>query len=379
MKTDGAAKPERSEKPLILVIDDVAENLQLIGSILSEKNFGVILAGSGKKAFGFMKKKLPDLILLDIIMPEEDGYEVCKKLKSNSVTAEIPVIFLTAKIQIEDVVCGFEAGGIDYITKPFNKEELTARINTQLELKKTRQKLAELNATKDKLFSIISHDLRGMVGAVSNGLESTIKNIDVIGKDEMKKFLEEMIYTSDNTYFLLENLLFWAKSQLDYIQPSAEMNDIYDVVMTNLNLSDEFARKKNITIVSGIPKGTFAYFDKDMISIVMRNLLMNAIKYTGVNGKIFIKHKINKPFNKIEISVKDTGVGIPEEKLPAIFDFTKLKSTLGTGGEKGSGLGLTLCKEYVEKNYGEIECKSKPNQGTEFKFTLRLREDVAHS
>lgn len=153
----------------ILIVDDVPKNIQMVANVLREEGYQMAFARSGDAALRHTETILFDLILLDIMMPEMNGYEVCEKLKQNPKTKEIPVIFLTAKTDTENVLKGFELGAVDYVTKPFNMSELLARVKTHLELREARQKLQELNATKDKFFSIIAHDLKNPFNALISG------------------------------------------------------------------------------------------------------------------------------------------------------------------------------------------------------------------
>jgi len=153
--------------PLILIVDDLAENLSILGNILRIEGYQLAIANNGKQAINIAASRKPELILLDVAMPEMDGLTACRELKSREETKDIPVIFLTARTDTEDVIKGFEAGAVDYILKPFKATELLARVSTQIEVKQSRDlivrqktELAELLATKDKLFSIVSHDLR---------------------------------------------------------------------------------------------------------------------------------------------------------------------------------------------------------------------------
>src|SRR4030043_1705809 len=148
------------KKPMILIVDDVPKNLQLLGTLLREIDCDITVAMNGQQALETVPKVSPDLILLDVVMPEMNGFEVCKKLKSLPKTKDIPVIFLTAKTETKDIVKGFELGAVDYITKPFIGSGLIARVNTHLSLRHTQEELRQANATKDKFFSLIAHDLR---------------------------------------------------------------------------------------------------------------------------------------------------------------------------------------------------------------------------
>ncbi|MEQ8189134.1 MAG: response regulator, partial [Candidatus Eremiobacterota bacterium] len=169
---------EKQEIPLVLIVDDVPKNIQLLGNILNNEGYDIIIAENGKEALERISDVLPDIILLDIMMPEMDGYETCKILKENDRTRDIPVIFLTAKTEMEDIVKGFNAGSVDYITKPFNSTELMARVKTHITLKKLFDKekeyvkeLKELNKLKNKFLGIAAHDIRSPVATMQMNIE----------------------------------------------------------------------------------------------------------------------------------------------------------------------------------------------------------------
>ena len=194
---------ETLKKPLILIVDDMPKNIQVLSNILYYKGYNIRIATTGSQALESIKTKAPDLILLDIQMPEMNGFEVCKILKANPDTKEIPIIFLTAVIEPEKIVQGFELGAVDYITKPFNTAELIVRVATQIEIKQSREKLVELNATKDKFFSIIAHDLRnpfaGIIG-LSEIIEADLienTNVDI---PELLKYNEMILSTSKSAF-----------------------------------------------------------------------------------------------------------------------------------------------------------------------------------
>ena len=325
-------------------------------------------AGNGKQALSMIPEACPDLILLDVMMPGMDGFEVCEQLKKIPGTKDIPVIFLTARVETTDVLKGFRVGAVDYVTKPFKGAELLSRIKTHLELKFARERLKELNATKDKLFSIIAHDLRNPLQVLLFSAELLCKHFDNFDAEKKKEFINKIYVGTNQVSELLENLLEWSKSQRGVIESKFEKIDLDILAGENIDLFKENGEKKNILLRSDIGKGIYAFADRNMIRIVIRNLISNAIKFTKNGGQVTITASVSP--GSVHVSVSDTGIGINEDNLSHLFRIDKQKSTLGTAKEKGSGLGLILCKEFVEKNNGTITVTSTPGEGSNFTFTL---------
>lgn len=358
----------------ILLIDDSIQNLKLLGNMLREKNYQIALARDGKEGLELARMIYPDLILLDIMMPDLDGYEVCKQLKDDNQTKDIPVIFLTAKTSNEDLVRGFQIGGVDYITKPFNKEELFMRLKTHLDLKKAHDKISsqaetlrELNETKDKMFSVISHDLRAPLGGIKSML-------DLIYEDNSEKLeisrrsLDSLKNAADQTYNLLENLLYWSRSQRGNLVNNPEVINIYELVLENIELLRTMSKNKNIELLNKVDEDIYAYADRNMIKTVLRNLIINAIKFTDEKGTVSISCKESN--GKVEIEVADNGIGIQQSNLEKILNHKEYYTTFGTKREKGSGLGLNLCIDFIQRNNGELFIDSEYGKGSTFTFTL---------
>ena len=353
---------------LLLVADDNKSNLKLLTSILHENNYRIAIALTGVKVLEFVEKEIPDLILLDIMMPEMDGYEVCKRLKSNDKTKDIPILFLTAKVETDDIVLGFNLGGADYVLKPFKKEELLVRIRTQLELSESRKLILKLNNMKDRLFSIISHDLKSSLGLSMNFFQLlTEKNPDLMELDR-EELLLQLKDESQKTYNLLENLLFWARDQQNLQEIKIETLNLNGIINEIYNLFSNKAKNKNVNLITNIAEDIFIDCDREMINIVFRNLVSNALKFTKSGDKITIS-AIAKT-DTVQIEISDTGVGISPENLDKMFRLDQFMTTKGTLGEAGTGLGLSLCKEFIKKNNGKIEVQSEINIGTKFLIHL---------
>lgn len=363
-----------NKKKLILVVDDNVANLKVLGSILKENGLSPAIAQSGANALKSIKRKLPDLILLDIMMPDMDGFEVCKRLKQDVDTQDIPVIFLTAKTEQEDIIQGLEVGAVDYVTKPFNPKELMTRVNTHLELKAAKEGLKEALATKDKFFSIISHDLinlfNGLLGLSFILTDQKMK----LAPAEKEDYLQSILKSSTQGYDLLKNLLEWSRSQTGRLQLTPIRLNLSKIVDLNIVFLNENAKNKQITLFSSIDQDTLVFVDENMFDTVIRNLLANAIKFTPENGQVEISAKQTQE-NQIEISISDTGVGIKAENMDKLFRSDISYSTFGTHKEKGTGLGLMLCKEFVEKNGGRIGVESEEGKGSRFYLLLPSQDN----
>jgi len=361
--------------PKILIIDDIAENIKVAANVLKKHNFNISYAKSGKAGIERAEKVRFDLILLDIMMPELDGFEVCRLLKKNQKTREIPVIFLTAKADEESLRRGFEAGGVDFITKPFKTTELLARVNTHIQLKfvqeqlsRTNEEIRLANENKDKLLSIIAHDLRNPFSVLITFSKLIMDSFDEFSREDILTYMQSFYDTSKQGFNLLDNLLKWSKSQtgkMEIIRERLDMNDLVEETVTLLNSQ---ALNKNIKLTNNVRDNLFAFADTNMILTVLRNLISNAIKFTKKGGVVKIEGR--KEHDQIVIDVIDNGVGIDEDDIPKIFRIDIKHSTSGTEGERGTGLGIILCKEFIEKNNGTLNIKSKLNEGSTFSFTL---------
>ncbi len=377
-------------KYTVLVVDDLPDNIQTICAILYQTDVKISIAQSGREALEVVAHKPPDLILLDVMMPEMDGFEVCERLKHNPAARDIPIIFLTAKTQSEDLVKGFEAGAVDYVKKPFKPEELLLRVSTHLELKKSRdiisaqnqqlaeqntrlgrqnRELQESNAIKDKFFSIIAHDLRNPFCTLmifTEMLQSNLKNHTL---DKIEEYIQKIDQAAERGHALLENLLEWSRSQTGHIPFRPQHLTLKNIVAGSLETVIPHAHSKQIAVVySDIPENMVIFADVEMLTTIIRNLTSNAVKYTERGGEVNIRAKDAGAW--IELTVADTGVGIKEKHLKNLFRIDAHRSTPGTVREKGTGLGLILCKEFVEKHGGEIRVESEVGKGSHFTFIL---------
>ncbi len=234
-------------------------------------------------------------------------------------------------------------------------------------LKETNQKLIILNATKDKFFSIIAHDLKNPFNSLLGFSELLNTDFRYLAEEKKMQIIELIHVSAQRIYKLLENLLQWAGTQTGNLTYNPEVFNLKELIQSNYDLVKEIMTEKNDIFIKNLPDDSVVFADRNMINTIIRNLLGNAIKFTE-NGEISITVKTRNSYQ--EITVSDTGLGIPEDKLNTIFEIDRVRSTGGTRGEQGSGLGLLICKEFVERNKGEIWVKDNAGKGTSFIFTI---------
>lgn len=248
-------------------------------------------------------------------------------------------------------------------------EKINEKLNKKnISLEESEKILRELNLTKDKFFSIIAHDLRGPISSLMHVTELVHNYFDDLPENEKKDFLMEMKKSTAGLYNLLENLLTWSRSQRGTISFVPDRLNLSQLTKNIFDIMKISAENKNIALETNIPEKIEVFADFNMVNTILRNLISNAIKFTREGGKVQVSTRIRDDF--IEISVSDTGIGIPEKIAAGIFDIGKSKTTQGTAGEKGTGLGLVLCKEFVEKHGGTLKVNSTEGAGSTFYFTL---------
>lgn len=363
----------------ILIVDDVMSNVLLLKVLLTNEKFAIATASNGRQALEQVEKENPDLVLLDVMMPDMSGFEVAQHLKSNPNTADIPIIFLTALNSTADIVKGFQVGANDFISKPFNKEELIIRVTHQISLVAAKRlilsKTEELQRTiagRDKLYSVIAHDLRSPMGSIKMVLNMLILNLpfEKIGA-EMYELLTMANQTTEDVFSLLDNLLKWTKSQIGKLNVVYQDVDLVEVTDGVIEIFSMVASLKKIRIREMKPERMMVNADIDMLKTVVRNLLSNAIKFSKENSEILVKmEEVN---GMAVVSVQDHGCGISEEGQKKLLHADTHFSTFGTNNEEGSGLGLLLCKDFVVKNGGKLWFTSKEGEGSIFSFSIPVK------
>lgn len=370
----GQKEKSAGAKPVVLLVDDEPRNLQLLGNALFREGYDVAFATSGQEALQFLQEGLPDLMLLDVMMPEMDGYEVCRLLKGNPETASLSVIFVTARTQKEDILEGFRAGATDYVTKPIQIAEVLARVKVQIALKhakddlsETNDQLAKLIDTQRQFLAILTHDVRAPLAGLKNILGDIASNGGDLEKEDMLEMVETCLDSATRLTEFFEDLLSWANSTVTSEQ-NRTVFPLGQCVQGTIALLRPLLEEKEQELVVAVDGELAAHSDPKMTATVLRNLMTNAIKFTPVGGRVTVSAA--ERGSRIFLSVQDTGVGIPPERVPFVLDASKRRSTLGTRNEKGVGIGLSLCKSLVETLGGELTFTTEVNKGTIFTFDL---------
>lgn len=378
----------KPEDALILIIDDLEDNIMLLESILSVEGYNVISATKGSVGLKLTKERKPDIILLDLVMPELDGFEVCRFLKEDDELKNIPIFILTAYDEKENLLRGFKSGAVDFISRPFNSAELIARIKNHLDLKKAKDELIrnqeelkrkntqldakniqlnKLNLTKDKFFSIIAHDLRSPFMSIFSAITMLMRRINSsqeLGRDDLNEVVSHLYDNSKAAFSLIDNLLVWAKTQTEDIKPEPSELKLRDIVEDNIDLFRENAISKSVAVVNNVNSQVLIYADNNMVKSIIRNLISNALKYTLKDGAVRIDTE-NKD-DRVIIIVSDTGIGMTQKEISKVFRIDEKFWKRGTEGERGTGLGLVISKEFVEKNGGRMWVESEAGFGSKF-------------
>ena len=356
------------EESTILLVDDVAENLTVLGSIFSSLGTDLIAVQEGNQAIENSVEKKPDLVLLDINMPGMNGYDVCKKLKENPETKDIPVIFVSAKVSSEDISRGFESGAVDYVTKPFNHSELKARALTHLNLSKAIKDKEKLLNDKDKFISLVAHDIKSPLSGVMSLIQLLSREYDALGVDEIKEMIGDIENSLESQYKFVIDLLDWGRLQLDRVEINKEK--IHPEILLNAvtSIHKLNAEKKGIELNTKVETDDVFEADPTQMETILTNIISNAIKFTKSGGNINIGVTSNA--NKVIISIKDNGVGMKDEDKEKLFKDDTIHTTPGTNEESGTGLGLLLVRELVQKNDGNLSFESEYGVGTTFYISL---------
>jgi signal transduction histidine kinase len=363
--------------PLILVVDDEQKNLQVLGNLLAEKKYRLDFATNGEEALDLAKSYSPDLILLDVMMPKIDGFEVCEKLKKEKITQNIPIIFITAKHEDEDIIKGFECGGVDYICKPFKTQELLARVHTHLNLVLTRKALQKandelvlFNEMKSEFLGIACHDLKNPLSGIvwhADLLKDSIQNYENshnIQSSEELEILSIIESSASNMLQIINNIMDTEFLESGKVKMDLASVDLGLIAQQIFQINKASAKKKSIDLLIETEQNLFSIVDVSRVREIMDNLLSNAIKYSPRNKTVSLK--IVSKNDKILFIVQDEGPGFSDQDKKEMYGKFARLSARPTGDEISTGLGLSIVKNLVELLKATIVLESKPGHGATF-------------
>jgi len=372
-------------EPTILVVDDTEDNLDLLEFALKRKPIKMLRATSGMACLALAKEHKPDIILLDIQMPEMDGFETLKRLRANPETAKIPVIFLTAqKKDPESIAKGLALGADQYLTKPIDTEELLVRTKMLISLKRAE---AELERLRADFMAMLVHDLRSPLIGIKNVLEllqESDKSVPL--SQDYFELINSAQMSGNRLLELVSDLLDVSKYEAGNIafdKDSVPVTRFIDPILKQMEVQ---FRQKNVTLTTSYADGLpNVYVDAQKTEQVMMNFLSNALKFTKSGGSIIIAAEaiterihteledLNRRFVRVKIT--DNGIGISPEEIPMLFKRYKQASSARTTKQKGTGLGLVICKLIVEAQGGTVGVQSELGKGATFSFTLPVAEE----
>ena len=370
------------ERLKILAVDDAPDNLILLDKLLKRQGFDVVNAASGKECLSKSASDHPDLIILDVAMPEMDGFETLKRLRGNETTKSIPVIILTANSKdAKSIEEGFALGADEYLTKPIDQDELIARVRSILRAVKAEQDLEQLKADFQ---SMLVHDLRSPLSVIIGVLDLAANGEFEKDPGELKDFLGSALETSQKMLGLINDILDVAKLEAGKLQLNKQPNDLNVVVGSVVAQLKVLARDKSISLTIEEDKNIpVCEFDSGKVEQVITNLVSNAIKFTPRDGSVTIRTSVRHFDDDIlglkgeyaAIDVEDTGVGISPDEIPLIFDRYRQAKSAKTSGQKGTGLGLTIVKRVTEAHGGKVFVESHIGKGTKFSVVMPLESD----
>ncbi len=358
-------------KPKVFIVDDVEYNLILLEQIFLGCNYDVRTSISSKASLKILESYSPDIFLIDVMMPEMNGFDLCVEIKKIPHLKKVPILFISAISEMDAKLEGLRVGAVDYIIKPFENEEVIERTNIHLKiyfLEKENEKmidsLNQTNKEKDRLMSIISHDMKSPITSIMIYSEIMKNSEKVLEKEKLFKY-------SNSIYDSCRKILEMINELNEVSKISANLNDIIitkfkliEFTKNLVNLAEPQFQKKNIDFNLEFQNPDLEVnLDERKLNHIFSNLISNSIKFTDINGKIKIKQSLlDNKILKIEIS--DNGVGIAPELIPTLFDKFSKSQRKGTLGEVGSGLGMFITKDFVENLGGKISVKSELNLGT---------------
>lgn len=373
-------KPEKAMQGLKAVIaEDNSIARQVLENLLEAEGLEVLLAENGAQALELIRAEemKVDLVVTDFMMPEMNGDELCRKIRFELGLKSLPVIFLSAMAERDSILQMFRAGASDYVIKPFAKEELLARIRVHLEARRLNRKLEsqvlelkKLHKLKDEFLHVTSHDLRAPLNGII-GFTDLLQSDESLN-EEQREFLGHVRTSGEFLLDLIGDILYLGRlgseaSELE-MKPVSLKTILENSTQTLRHMATP--KKQELVIDNQVGADPVIPGDSGSLMRVFNNLLSNAIKFTPVGGRI--RQVIEREGESYRVSVIDSGIGIPQEKIPQLFDKFSKTSRSGTSGEVGTGLGLSITKELVERHQGQIEVSSVEGEGTRFTVSFPI-------
>lgn len=352
----------------ILIVDDQDQNLQVVGTLLSAMGYGVVPANSGEQALERLAARPPHLILLDMIMPGKDGLQVCREIFAHPEWREIPIIFLSAAGDKDLVVQALEAGGVDYVTKPFNKAELLSRVRTHLALKEARDRLQILAEDKDELLGILAHDLKNHLAGMrmSAGLLSARSEEF---SDRSVNLVSNILESTDRMLAFVKEFL--ANQSAEHLKVTSKPLSLSDEVAAAVARYHDVAQAKRIGIEVVIEAHPVVLADSEGLAQVLDNLLGNAVKFSPPSTRVTVTVPA-EALTYATFVVADEGPGFTNEDREKLFRRYGRLSARPTGGEPSTGLGLSIVKRLLAAMDGRIELEEGTGHGARFRVRLPL-------
>lgn len=375
-----------NKKHKILIVEDNQENIDLLYYFLSPQGYEITAVNDGVEAIKAVETEKPDIILLDIMMPKLDGYQVCERLKKNNETKTIPIIMITALKELKDKIRSLEAGADDFITKPFENVELLARVkslirikeyhdeierkNKQLEMK--NESLLKMDRFREDLINLIVHDMKNPLFVIQGNLQMMAMGMDQNALDYLKKYTQRIERSSRQLLRMVVNLLDISRIQDGTIRLKKEMIDLRQIIKELTEQIKESIENSDKNIIfkcdEDIP---FVKCDKSIIERVIENLLNFSVNNVGDEGKILVK-LANSNSSKIHLTVHDNGTQIPKKFHDKIFEKFSQAEIKQNGYKVGRGLGLAFCKMAVEAHDGRMWLDLNNPVGNKFQIELSV-------
>ncbi len=356
-------------KPRLLIVDDDTINRRLTTVIFEQDGYEVKECDNGAAALTLAQSFQPDLILLDVVMPEMGGLETCRKLKACPDTTDIPIVFLTSYSSQEQMIEGLQAGGSDYLSKPFNKTEMLLRAKHHVQLRHYQKHLKELNQNQQAFFVILAHDLKGVfTGAIGRQMELERKIADVDLPSDIPPTLKRMHSELHNGLRFLSELLDWGKIQMVTLAFNPEEIFLHDLVLEASATAEGTLTSKRIELHHDYPEDYKVFGDADMIKTILRNLITNACKYSPEGSRITVQLKAGKEGDAI--SVEDQGPGIEPEVARHLFKINSRLIRRENRNKNSTGMGLILCDAMIKRHRGWIRADAGTHGGARITFFL---------